>query len=440
MIKIPFFNKYLTDDQNFYDHQVDEELKFLDNSKFIFRFAEVGKSKRAIIIRFRDESKKTILIPFAKHDYKGINEAVELIRLNIACSVKEITERTENSEEEKFDISSFSKDEVTVGNEDEKEKKVIISKVDDLQINGKAFKSKEELIKSLIDMATFMGEDGPYLDFFKAEYDAGLQNYLLMSLYKEPISLNDKLVNAISLFKYKAPQYYHVVNSFMRGNFDEMINYLESIKQTLRPVTVAKICQNLIQASEELPLRTYDVMIYRVGSGETKDKSIGARNINESFSSFGTSGGTLGTPLKNGKQPIIYKRILRKTDRAIPVDLIENLGMFYMDGTQENEFLLLPFVFEIKDKSKDGKYDVYEIKEIEPIDARKLFSTRLDELEEYFKSKNMLENYDELLKARSKITAKSKKTVSEYNMKDVYYGLRPDDIKCKKRDYDFTDR
>ena len=119
-----------------------------------------------------------------------------------------------------------------------------------------------------------------------------------------------------------------------------MINYLESIKQTLRPVTVAKICQNLIQASEELPLRTHDVMIYRVGSGETKDKSIGARNINESFSSFGTSGGTLGTPLKNGKQPIIYKRILRKTDRAIPVDLIENLGMFYMDGTQDKEGFL----------------------------------------------------------------------------------------------------
>ena len=154
MIKIPFFNKYLTDDQNFYDHQVDEELKFLDNSEFIFRFAEVGKSKRAIIIRFRDESKKTILIPFAKHDYKGINEAVELIRLNIACFVKEITERTENSEEKKLDISSFSKDEVKVGNEDEKEKKVIISKVDDLHINGKAFKSKEELIKSLIDMVT----------------------------------------------------------------------------------------------------------------------------------------------------------------------------------------------------------------------------------------------------------------------------------------------
>ena len=34
MIKIPFLNKFMTEDQEFYDAQINEELKYCNNSNF----------------------------------------------------------------------------------------------------------------------------------------------------------------------------------------------------------------------------------------------------------------------------------------------------------------------------------------------------------------------------------------------------------------------
>lgn len=39
-----------------------------------------------------------------------------------------------------------------------------------------------------------------YLDFRKAGYDEGIQNYLSLSLYDENISINDKLLNSLLFF------------------------------------------------------------------------------------------------------------------------------------------------------------------------------------------------------------------------------------------------
>lgn len=420
MFKLPFINKFITDDQEFYDVQINEELKHCYSSNFIIEFAELGKNKRAFIIRIKEGN--PIVIIFNKSDYKGINEALEKIRLNIALIEKENLK--EQSLENNITIHTSSEEKVNVQEND-----IYISTMEQLLINNNPLKEKEEIIKRLIELSIQNDRSEPYLDFYEAGYDKGIQNYLAMSLYKEPINLNDRLVNAITFYKSKDPKIYHLVNSFLRGNFDEMINYLNSKNNPIAIRSIPRICQNIIQAQEELPNRTYDLMIYRAGLGVNKDKTLGARNVYESFVSFGTSGGTLGDPIASDEQPIIYKKILKKNEKAIPVDLIEGLGIIYLDGSQENEFLLPPFEFQITDIAKEDDYDTYFIEETGKINSRELLDKRLHELEEYLKSKNDMEQYRILKKSHKGITRKSKKKITGYNLKDIYYSLRP---KAKK--------
>ena len=76
----------------------------------------------------------------------------------------------------------------------------------------------------------------PYLDFYKAGYDRGIQNYLSLSLYDENISINDKLLNALVFFKNKEPRVYHLVNSFMRVLY--LLELLEEHLQTKKPLEI----------------------------------------------------------------------------------------------------------------------------------------------------------------------------------------------------------
>lgn len=427
MIKIPFLNKFMTEDQEFYDAQINEELKYCNNSNFSLKFIEVGKFKRAFVIRTKE---KTIVLVFMKSDYKGINKALEKIRLNLALVEKESS--LNHSTDESIVLDTSSKDETAIEGDNGEKNILTVSTVDQLLINNKSLREKKDIIKRLYDLSLENDKEEPYLDFYKAGYDAGIQNYLIINLYNENINLDDKLVDAIAYYKAKEPKIYYLVNSFLRGNFDEMINYLKTLKQPISVNSIVKICQNIIQAQEELPNRNYDLMIYRAGLGKTKDLSIGAKNSYESFVSFGTSGGTLEEENITDSNPIAYKRILKKGDKAIPVDLIENLGIIYVDGTQENEFLLPPFDFQITDKSNEDGFDTYSIEETNKINPRELLDKRLDELEEYLKNNNYNEQYERLKKEHDIITKKTKRTITGYNIKDIYYGLRPKSKKSKE--------
>ena len=435
MIKIPFINKFITEDQEFYDAQINEELKYCNNSDIAIKFIEVGKLRRAFVIKTKE---KTIILLFMKSDYKGINKALEKIRLNLALTKKENS--LQNSSDNSLILDTSSKDKTIIEGNNGEKIILTVSTIEQLLINNKPLQVKEKIINRLFELSLQNDKEKQYLDFRKAGYDAGIQNYLIMSLYQENINLNDRLVNAISYYKAKEPKIYYLVNSFLRGNFEEMINYLKSLEHSISMNSIARICQNIIQAQEELPNRKYDLMIYRAGLGKTKDLSIGAKNSYQSFVSFGTSGGTLGEVIKDGSNPIAYKRILKKDDKAIPVDLIENLGIIYIDGTQENEFLLPPFDFQITDKSKEEDFDTYSIEETNKINPRELLDKRLDELEEYLKSNNYNEQYQRLKKEHDIITKKSKKIITGYNMKDIYYGLRPKTKKSKKIEDNFSER
>lgn len=80
MIKIPFFNKYITDDQEFYDTQINEELKYCACSNYIMKFTDVGKNKRAILIKTKEN--KLYALVFMRRDYQGINDSLATLRLN----------------------------------------------------------------------------------------------------------------------------------------------------------------------------------------------------------------------------------------------------------------------------------------------------------------------------------------------------------------------
>lgn len=421
MIKIPFFNKFSTDDQEFYDKQVNEELKYCNSSNLAIKFTELGKDKRAFIIRTKEG--KTIVLGFMRFDYEGINEALEKIRLNLALAEKE--KSLDSSSDGNIILGTSSKNEVAVAGDNEEKNTLTISTIGQLLIDDKPLKEKEDIIKRLFDLAVQNDREESYLDFYKAGYDAGIQNYLIMYLYKENIRLNDSLVNSLSFYKMKEPKIYYLINSLLRGNFDEMLSYSNSLEHPISITNIARISHNIIQAQEELPDRSYDLMIYRAGLGVNKNKTIGSQNSYESFVSFGTSGGTLSEKALDDSKPIVYGRILKKNEKAIPVDLIENLGLIYLDETQENEFLLPPFTFQITDISQEELSSIYSIEETEKINPRELLNKRLDELEQYLKSKNDIKQYEMLRQSRKRINKKSKRLITGYNLKDIYYGLRP---------------
>lgn len=418
MIKIPFLNKFTTDDQEFYDTQINEELKYCACSNYVMKFTDVGKNKKAILIRTKEN--RLYALVFMKRDYKGINDALATLRLNLA-----LVEKEKNDDSSEYQYAQIS---ISAVNQASKNKQDvnILSSLDELLIDNKPLREKEDAISKLLNYAMQKESGEPYLDFYKAGYDRGIQNYLSLSLYDENISINDKLLNALVFFKNKEPRVYHLVNSFMRGDFDEMFRYKEEIEGKFSIGTIIKFSQNIIQAQEELPKRKHNLLLYRVGLGVNKDKNIGAENRYESFVSFGTSGGTFTDKETAGdKKPVVYRRILRREDKAVPVDLLENLGIIYLDGTQENEFLLQPFTFKITGIEQKKDVDIFDIEEIERINPRQLLTKRIDELEEYLKTNNRIDDYEKLKQIRDKILQKSKKTIKGYNVKDIYYGLRP---------------
>lgn len=429
MIKIPFFNKFTTDDQEFYDTQVNEELKYCACSNYVMKFTDVGKGKRAILIRTKEGESYALV--FWKRDYEGINEALATLRLNLA-----LVEKEKNDGLSEYEYPQIS---TSAGNQDSKDKQdvTILTSLDELLIDNKKLRKKEDVISELLRLAMQNENGESYLDFYKAGYDSGIQNYLSLSLYDEDIAINDKLLDALAYFKNKEPRIYHLVNSFMRGNFDEMLRYKDGIEQKVSIGTIIKISQNIIQAQEELPNRKYDILLYRVGLGVNKDKNIGAKNRYESFVSFGTSGGTFtDKETAEGKKPVVYRRILRKDDKAVPVDLLEDLGIIYLDGTQENEFLLPPFAFKITGIEQVEDFDVFDIEETEKINPRQLLEKRVDELEEYLKTNNRHDDYEKLKQLRNKVLQKSKKIIKGYNTKDIYSGLRAKKRKTKEKKED----
>ena len=415
MIETLSLNKFTTDDQKFYDTQVNEELKYCACINYIMEFIKINKDQRAILIKTKEN--KVYSLVFWKRDYEGINNTLATLRLNIALAEKE---KNVGSSEYKYPQIN------TVATNQSKKDIITLSGLDELLIDNKPLRKKEDVINELLKYAMHTSDGEPYLDFYEAGYDKGIQNYLILNLYDENISINEKLIDALFCYKKKEPRIYYLINSFMRGNFNEFFRYNETINQKFSIERTIELCQSIIQAQEKLPKRKYNLMLYRVGLDINKNKNIGSENKYENFVSFGTSGGTFtGKETEKCKNQVIYRRILKKDDKAIPVDLIENLGIMYLDRTQENEFLLPPFVFKITSIEQKQNFDIFDIEKTKKINSRQLLVQRVNELEKYLKLNNKIDDYKKLKQIRYKILQKSIKNNKDYNIKDIYFGLRP---------------
>ena len=175
MINIPFLSKFTTDDQEFYDTQINEELKYCSCSNYVMIFTDVGKNKRAILIKTREN--QLYALGFMRRDYQGINDALATLRLNLALVEKE---KNDDSSEYEYAVISISAENKSLTNE---QNVTILSSLDELLIDNKPLRKKEEVISQLLSYALQNEGGESYLDFRKAGYDRGIQNYLSLSLY-----------------------------------------------------------------------------------------------------------------------------------------------------------------------------------------------------------------------------------------------------------------
>lgn len=58
MIKIPLLNRFITDDQDFYDAQINEELKYCNSDNLVIVFTDIGKNQRRTIWKWVELNKK----------------------------------------------------------------------------------------------------------------------------------------------------------------------------------------------------------------------------------------------------------------------------------------------------------------------------------------------------------------------------------------------
>lgn len=77
-----------------------------------------------------------------------------------------------------------------------------------------------------------------------------------------------------------------------------------------------------------------------------------------------------------------------------------------------DEFLLPPFTFKITNIEQVDDFDVFDIEETGKINPRQLLAKRVDELEEYLKANNRLDDYEKLKQIRNRILQKSKKILN----------------------------
>lgn len=227
-----------------------------------------------------------------------------------------------------------------------KEDTYVISNIDDITIWGEKLEKTRDVANYLIEKSKI---DDQIIDFNSVNYGDVIQDYLMKMVYSKEIKLSQYQKNAIGEYKGAGFRKY---NAFMRGNF-EVLNeeYIpkKSIKQLVRDLLQMEALANA------LPGRKYDIVLRRKGAGVNKNTEIGAKNIYDSYVSFGTNNGTAISGSNT-----LYKRILKKDEKAMPLELL--CPEVLVDYFTECEILTLPFSYEVKDIKTQEKNNHSQIK------------------------------------------------------------------------------
>ena len=256
------------------------------------------------------------------------------------------------------------------------EQHYILTSLEQVRIDGEPLERTRTVGQYLIDQARTQEENA--VDFNKYGYSEGVQNYLLKLIYNQQINITDEQKEGLVKFKRSG---YKMINSLMRGDYETIER--EYTRSTSIALTVRQILQ-METIAKALPKRNCDIIVSRLGRALHNSQS-GSENKKQykSFVSFGTNNGTWvdGT---SSETKVLYRRLLKGGEPAIPIDLICPEALSYL--LLECEILNLPMsydeinVTETEDYLGKGVSKIIEMGNIENIPVHDIIKKRLNEI------------------------------------------------------------
>lgn len=286
----------------------------------------------------------------------------------------------------------------------------ILANLEQIEIDGKPLETTRNIAQELIERAKVKIGDKTAINFNESGYNNAVQDYLLKSMYSEKILLTEEQKEGIAEYK-KAG--FMTMNALMRGDFEKLI------QENTTGMTIDSMVSKLLKMesiTKVLPKRKYDIILSRRGTGIEKNVDVGSKNKYESYVSFGTN---LGSHIGNQQTTVLYQRVLRADEPAIPIDVAcEDALIGY---STECELLTLPMQYEVMDATIDSKgIQNITMGNIENIPVSSVLEKRLQELkvflEEQIKISTGTPNIDKMIEetiAAINIVELSKNTSSQ---------------------------
>lgn len=272
----------------------------------------------------------------------------------------------------------------------------IIAKLDQITIDGKTLEKTRDVGQYLINKAT-LNTGEKVIDFNTQGYSDSVQNYLLKLVYNQHIKLTHEQKKGMVYFKEEG---YKIMNALMRAQ-NEVVK-----KEYTMNHSIDSIVEQLLQMeaiSKSLPKRNYDITLGRIGTG-AHDKEKYEENIKEysSYVSFGTNNGTDinegNTEWWKNIPSILYKRVLKSEEPAIPIDLLCQDVLVHK--LLECEILSLPMQYtegqiqKIEDPMTDIK-QIITMENITEMSVTDILETRLKGLKDFLIKERITKSLEE---------------------------------------------
>ena len=314
-----------------------------------------------------------------KTSEKKIEDIKNIIKQNIFQRNDEFKIISSDEEKKVDDLVSKLTEQILLGNT------IKIATPDELILDGKPLPTTRQMAEELIKMSNISSDpNNPILDFNKLGYEESVQDILLKIIYNKTFSFDKETKAYLHNFKLDGFQNY---NFFLRGQFDKLV-YGVDIGMRYKTMKIDEIVKGILvigKVLERLPTREYDIVINRLGAGYQKSTEVGSKINYDSLVSFGTN---KGTELNGPKIINRYQRVLKKSEPAIPFDLMRE-GIKSFGYPSETEMLTLPFTATIKKSSvEEGEIrTIIELGDIEDKSLIDIIEQRLTELVKYLQNR-----------------------------------------------------
>lgn len=248
-------------------------------------------------------------------------------------------------------------------------KESYIIRPDELRLNDNELINVRKKATELLEK-TKRNIDGEEVYDLSTINDITTRDYLLEVLYNKNMKITDDQFKAILFYKNGN---FSAVNSILRGSIESINKNITTPDELKEVVNVIMTLHELFQSIPKCPK---NILIGRNDNGFLQEIEQDKRNIMWNFVSFSTNNGVL-----IGKNDSIhhYKRILRKGESAIPVELFSQLR----HHDSENEILLEPFSYIVKDAKKEDEIINVTMKSIYSIPVYESLFNGLNKYKKY---------------------------------------------------------